>query len=83
MIREQQKHKPTEYMMRRSGWLRVRPKSPSKRKLRNIGRRAIRRAAENMQTGRLYKQAMAEHDERARRRKRRHDKASAEKMVAL
>ena len=77
-VGEQQKHKPTEYMMRRSGWLRVRLKPTSKRKLRNMERRAIRQAAESTQTGQLYKRAMAEHDERARRRKRRHDKRKAE-----
>ena len=76
-VGEQQKHKPTEYMMRRSGWLRVRLKPTSKRKLRNIGRRTIRQAVESTQTGRLYKQAMAEHDGRARRRKRRSDKRKA------
>ena len=79
-VGEQQKHKRTEYMIRRSGWLRVRLKPTSKRKRRHLERQAVRCAAESSEATRVHKRALAVHDGQARRRKRRRDKAKAEQQ---
>lgn len=80
-MNEQQKHKPTEYMKLRIGWLRVYPKSPSKRKRHIMKRQTVKQVAENARASQVYKQIMDEHTKRVGHCKRRNIRAKAEKKA--
>ena len=78
---EHEPYKPTEYLKLRYGWLRVRPKQESKRRLRIEKREKLKAELTRIDKARAFKKANKDFFEKGGHRVRRRARDKARKML--